>query len=49
VRHHRTFLAGLAFTLIRLAACGFHGAPSLPAAAAHAHASGSIEVIVLLR
>ena len=47
VHHHRTFLAGLAFTLIRLAAFGFHGAPSLPAAAAHAHASGSTEVIVL--
>jgi hypothetical protein len=47
VRHHWTFLAGLAFTLIRLAACGFHGAPSLPAAAAHAQASGSIAVIVL--
>jgi len=47
VHHHRTFLAGLAFTLIRLAAFGFHGAPSLPAAAAHAQASGSIAVIVL--
>ena len=36
VRHHRTFLACLAFALIRLAAFGFHGGPSLPAAASQA-------------
>src|SRR5437763_169006 len=39
-RHHRTFLAGLAFTLIRLTAFGFHGCPSLPAAASHDQATG---------
>jgi len=35
VRHYRTFFARLAFTLIGLAACGFHPCPSLPAAALH--------------
>ena len=40
VRHHRTFLACLAFTLIRLTAFGFHGCPSLPAAASPDQAPG---------
>jgi hypothetical protein len=35
VRHHWTFLARLAFTLIGLAAFGFHPCPSLPPAAWH--------------
>jgi hypothetical protein len=35
VRHHGTFLARLAFTLIGLAAFGFHPCPSLPTAASH--------------
>jgi hypothetical protein len=35
VRHHWTFLARLAFTLIGLAAFGFHICPSLPTAAWH--------------
>ena len=35
VRHHRTFLARLAFPLIGLAAFSFHPCPSLPAAAWH--------------
>jgi hypothetical protein len=33
VRHHRTFLARLTFTLIGLAAFGFHPGPSLSTAA----------------
>src|SRR4030095_12768297 len=40
VRHHRTFLACLAFTLIRLTAFGFHGCPSLPALASPDQAPG---------
>jgi hypothetical protein len=39
-RHHGTFLARLAFTLIRLTAFGFHRCPSLPAAASHDRAPG---------